>query len=111
VTGGETSYRGTTFSERMKDAPCLTTDPELGYPSQDGKRGKGKETAWLAAQAVCRGCPVALRRECLEVAMAAETGGASNRHGVFGGLDPEGRALLARRREAEAKVRRREAAG
>jgi hypothetical protein len=83
----------------MASAPCLTTDPELGYPSQDGKRGKGKEAAWLDAQAVCLGCPLALRAECLEVAMCTEgKSSATGRHGVFGGLDPQERAELARQR-------------
>lgn len=92
---GVTSYRGTSFSERMAAAPCLTTDPEVGYPSQDGKRGKGKESAWLAAQAICKACPLELRQECLDVAMKAEgTTGANGRHGVFGGLDPQERAAL-----------------
>lgn len=92
---GVTSYRGTTYSERMAPAPCLETDPEVGYPSQDGHRGKKKETAWLDAQAVCSNCPLEIKQECLEVAMKAEgTTGASGRHGVFGGLDPEERAAL-----------------
>lgn len=100
---GVTSYRGTTFSERMASAPCLKEDSELGYPSTDGKRGKSKEAAWLDAQEVCKNCPLALRRECLDLAMKAEgTTGAGGRHGVFGGLDPEERAALVRERKREA---------
>jgi hypothetical protein len=96
-----TSYRGTSSGERMAAAPCLETDPELGYPSQDGKRGKGKEYAWLLAQAVCARCPLSIKQECLEVAMRTEgNSGATGRHGVFGGLDPQERADLARQRRA-----------
>jgi hypothetical protein len=98
---GVTSYRGTTFSERVVGAPCLETDPELGYPSQGGHRGKGKELAWLDAQAVCAHCPFELKQECLEVALKAEgSTGAGSRHGVFGGLDPRDRAALAKERNA-----------
>jgi len=90
-----TAYRGATFSERMAAAPCLETDPDLSFPN-----GKGKfETAYAKAKNDCARCPLAVRQECLEVAMRAE-GNASgaNRHGVFAGLDPEERAALARQR-------------
>ena len=102
MIGGSTSYRGTTFSERMATAPCLTEDPEMGYPATDGKRGKSHAEREAQAKTVCRRCPFELRQECLGVAMKAEgTTGASGRHGVFGGLDPQERAALARHRNGE----------
>lgn len=87
-----TSYRGSTFSERMAAAPCLQTDPELSFPS-----GKGTfETAYTAAKRDCARCPLELREECLEIAMKAEgTAALVSRFGVFGGLDPEERVALA----------------
>lgn len=92
-----TSYRGSTFSERMEAAPCLETDPELSFPS-----GKGKfELAYAAAKRDCDRCPLVLREECLEVAMRTEgRASASSRYGVFGGLDPDERAALAKQRRA-----------
>lgn len=96
VRGAETSYRGSTFSERMAGAPCRESDLDLSFP-----RGKGKfELAYAQAKRDCARCPLALREECLEVAMRTEGGAAAaNRYGVFGGLDPEERAVLARERE------------
>jgi hypothetical protein len=92
-----TSYRGAPFSERMAPAPCLETDPDLSFP-----KGKGKfELAHAAAKSDCARCPVRTGEECLELAMRTEgKGAADSRHGVFGGLDPQERALLARRRRA-----------
>ena len=81
-----TSYRGTTFSERMADAPCRQSDPDLSFP-----KGSGKLSVQHAqAKADCARCPLALREECLEIAMRTE-GNASGalRDDVFGGLDPE----------------------
>lgn len=98
-----TSYRGTTFSERMAGAPCLEEDPELSYPvtTTEGKRGRGPGAAarYATAKKICAGCPVPIKEECLDVAMRTE-GNASgaSRHGVFGGLDPDQRASLARAR-------------
>jgi len=98
VRGAETSYRGTPFSERMKDAPCLTTDPDVGYPGGEGKRGSAADVAHLAAKRICQGCPMSIKAECLEVAMKTEGAvGSYARHGVFGGLDPEERAKKHRR--------------
>lgn len=93
-----TSYRGTTFSERMAAAACREADPDLSFPPPaDGtnKRGPSKESREAHAKAVCDHCPFEIKTECLEVAMKAEgTAGAAGRHGVFGGLDPEERAAL-----------------
>jgi hypothetical protein len=97
VRGIETSYRGRTFSERMAAAPCAETDPDLSFP-----KGAGTNTiAHSRAKAICRKCPLALRQECLEVAMRNEGKAvADNRYGVFGGLDPEARYELAKARRA-----------
>jgi hypothetical protein len=97
VRGIETSYRGTTFSERMAAAPCAETDPDLSYPV-----GVSSNTpAHNQAKSICARCPLALREECLEVAMRTEgKAAATNRYGVFGGLDPEARYELAKARRA-----------
>lgn len=95
-----TSYRGTTFSERMADAPCMETDPDLSFPN-----GKGKfELAYADAKKACARCPLQLREDCLEVAMKGEgNASAASRYGVFAGLDPEERWALARERKARAE--------
>lgn len=98
VRGADTSYRGTTFSERMAGAPCMETDPDLSFPSGTGKR----EIAHIQAKKNCARCPIALREECLEMAMRTEGRAvAANRYGVFGGLDPVERAELAKERRTE----------
>lgn len=98
---GVTSYRGSSFSERMASAPCLETDPELSFPSGEGRRGNGKDAREAEAKKVCMRCPLTIKQECLEVAMRTEgKASESARYGVFGGLDPEQRADLARQRRA-----------
>jgi len=93
-----TSYRGTTFSERMADAPCAQNDPDLSFPG-----GKGKfELAYAQAKRDCDRCPLQLREECLELALKGEGNSAAvTRFGVFGGLDPDERYALAKERSAE----------
>jgi len=94
-----TSYRGETFSERMRSAPCATTDPELGFPNQGQRRGEDGASAYDRALALCAGCPLDLKAECLEIAMRNEgRQSGKTRYGVFGGLDPDARAALARER-------------
>lgn len=99
VRGADTSYRGTTFSERMAGAPCMETDPDLSFPAGSGKLSKEH----VIAKRDCARCPLDLREECLELAMKTEgKAAAANRYGVFGGLDPVERAALARERRAAA---------
>jgi hypothetical protein len=96
-----TSYRGSTFSERMAAAPCREADPELSFPPGEGKRGNGKDSRETQAKTICKRCPLALKQECLEVAMRTEgNASATARYGVFGGLDGMERADLARQRRA-----------
>lgn len=96
---GVTSYRGATFSERMAAAPCAQTDPDLSFPAGSGKLS----IEHTQAKKDCARCPLALRLECLELALKNEgNAAADNRYGVFGGYDPQERALIARRRRAEA---------
>jgi len=98
VRGAETSYRGSTFSERMAGAPCAETDPDLSFPAGSGKLSKEHELA----KRDCARCPIALREECLELAMQGEgRASAATRYGVFGGLDPVERAALAKERRTE----------
>lgn len=97
-----TSYRGSTFSERMAAAPCRQSDPDLSFPNGSGKLSVQHEQA----KADCARCPLALREECLEIAMRSEgnTAGAT-RYGVFGGMDPTERAALAKERQAALRER------
>ena len=102
MRGAETSYRGTTFSERMADAPCRENDPDLSFPKGSGKLSVQHEQAMKD----CARCPLVLREECLEIAMRTEgSASAALRYGVFGGLDPEARAVLAKERRAELRER------
>lgn len=99
MRGAETSYRGTSFSERMAGAPCMETDPNLSFPKGSGK----VSIQHAAAKKDCARCPLQMRQECLELAMRTEgKASATNRYGVFGGLDPDERAALARERRAAA---------
>lgn len=99
MRGAETSYRGTSFSERMADAPCRENDPDLSFPKGSGKLSVQHEMA----KADCARCPLVLREECLELALKTEGSAAgANRYGVFGGLDPDERAKLAKARRQEA---------
>lgn len=100
MRGADTSYRGTTFSERMRLAPCRESDPDISFP--DGKGNKA-DLSYAIAKEYCARCPIQLRKECLEVAMRAEgTSAGAYRYGVYGGLDPAERAQLARDRQGDA---------
>lgn len=98
-----TSYRGSTYSERMAPAPCLEVDPELSFPiNEGGRRGNGKDAREAQAKKICANCPLTIKQECLEVAMRTEgNASASSRYGVFGGLDGEERHALAKERKEE----------
>lgn len=77
------------------DARCVTVGPAVMLPD-----GKGPELAVQIsdAKAVCAHCSV--RPECLELALALEGNDvAAARGGVWGGLDPDERAALARQRK------------
>lgn len=64
-------------------AACQEMDTTIFYPEK-GKRSD-------RAKRVCGGCPI--RQQCLDYALQAE-----EKHGVWGGLDPEQReAILAKR--------------
>jgi hypothetical protein len=85
--GWSTSYGGPAWSERWADAACVdpAVSPELPFSSV------------AETKALCRECP--LRTECRELAMKAERGHtAKSRFGVFGGLDPTQREVLAEKR-------------
>lgn len=104
---GVTSYRGTTFSERMALAPCRDTDPDLSYPSK-GDNGEGRAKQYARAKAVCATCPVQIKRECLDLALETEGNAAADlRYGVFAGLTPHERNAIAKGRiAAQADVAR-----
>ena len=71
-------------------ALCADEDPALWFPKANGKAAKGR--------AICARCPVAA--ECLEWALST-----SEDSGVWGGLDPDERKALARRRDRFARRR------
>jgi len=76
-----------------KRAACLTEDPELFFPTV-GVESASKEVrdaAWAAPRAVCQACPV--RALCLDTALANREA-----EGMFGGLTPDERRVLGRRR-------------
>lgn len=81
------------------DAVCRDWDHELQgdpwHPDSDAPN------AYTPAREICGACPVIA--DCLEVAMAAESGRAhGSRFGMFGGLSPHERARLWRERRAVA---------
>lgn len=73
------------------DALCAQTSPDPWYPEDGGSR------QYDIARWVCGQC--ARRTECLQLAMTIEgTVSAHGRHGMWGGLNPQERANLARRK-------------
>lgn len=80
--------------EWMLDAACLGVDATVMFP--EGIRGQTRSynDASAPAKALCARCLV--RAECLEYALAwPET---SDRHGIFGGLNPNERRRERHRR-------------
>jgi WhiB family redox-sensing transcriptional regulator len=75
-----------------RDALCAQVDPELFFPDKGGSDRAAK------AKAICAKCPV--RRECLEYALACESGAAGVRtsypSGIYGGLSEHQRRRLRR---------------
>lgn len=69
----------------MQDAACVGVDPEAWFPHPTANAAEAK--------AVCRSCPV--QAACLNDALERETAD-SWRWGIWGGLQPEERAALAR---------------
>lgn len=55
-----------------------------------------RSAIYADARSVCAGCPVAV--DCLEAALAQEGNAGSGRFGMRGGLDPDERTALVRRR-------------
>lgn len=65
---------------------------------------QGESRLAVQAYSVCRTCDV--RKECLDMAMAAEEGCTKNdRYGIFGGMSATERALLARNKRTGAEER------
>lgn len=74
-------------------AACLTEDPELFFPATGTESASRavRDAAWEAPRAVCGHCPV--RDACL--AQSLDDG---DTEGMFGGLTPDERRNLRRRR-------------
>ena len=88
-------------------AACREVVTEVFFPGDASKDPR----KWDGARAVCGACPV--RAECLADALAVEGNRATSRHGMFGGLTPEERAVVAdraRRAVQRAKERARKRA-
>lgn len=66
----------------LEEAACRNEDLELFFAIDDGREELAKQ--------VCRRCPV--RWECLTYALETH-----QRHGIWGGLNPEERILLIRK--------------
>ena len=73
---------------------CREHDPDLFY-YQDFERGKARALRADLAKNICDDCPV--REICRETAMAV-----GEEHGIWGGLTPEERRLLAHHRGLKA---------
>lgn len=76
--------------EWMLESACLGVATSVMFPEP----GKGTPYDDTAAKALCAKCPV--RDECLEYALAWPE--ASDRYGVFGGMNPAERRNERRRR-------------
>lgn len=75
----------------LRDAVCRTVEPEIFFNLKD-RAGVAR------AKRLCAECPV--RTECLTQCLEYEALGQDTQHGIFGGLEPEERARLRRRRTA-----------
>lgn len=86
--------------EWARDAECQKYDPDLWFPdpSVNPPTPATEEARWGFALSVCReDCPVIA--ECLEFVMRMEASTSARfRAGVWGGLTPEARAALYRKR-------------
>lgn len=69
-------------------------DPELWFSDAPDKSRIATEDREYA-KAICNGCPV--RQQCLDLAMAHESGSHWHRFGIYGGLTPNERAALHRK--------------
>jgi WhiB family redox-sensing transcriptional regulator len=69
------------------EARCLDLDPELFFPTGDGKQSVPQIAV---AQQICSTCPVKLK--CLKLALATDA-----QYGIWGGTTPKERARLRRR--------------
>ena len=72
---------------------CRDMDSNLFY-YEDQERGPAKETRIANAKAVCESCKV--KKECLEFALQI-----NEQHGIWGGLTPEERQSVKRRRQRQ----------
>lgn len=74
-------------------AACKGLGPALFYP------GRGRQSDWEGAIAVCAGCPV--KAECLEDALDRPRG---DDFGIRGGMSERQRRLLRTRRAREGQA-------
>jgi len=78
------------FDDVLEFALCRGADPEDWFPP--GEPGTpGYEAMAATARGICAECPA--RKACLELAIAL---GPDAAEGIWGGLDPDQRAVLIR---------------
>jgi WhiB family redox-sensing transcriptional regulator len=77
-------------------ATCRLFDPEMFFPVTDARSDRYAADV-ASAKEVCAQCPV--MAQCLEATLKVPA--KRDRHGVFGGLDPDEREQLRVRREAQ----------
>lgn len=112
--GFEATFRGYVPPEWTLDAECTRpgTDPELFFPSKGGNKGYAAVRR-ERAKSICAACIV--RTECLEDALAFETGRTSGDdvrpevHGFRAGLTEKERRSMVQQINADAQEKLREA--
>jgi WhiB family redox-sensing transcriptional regulator len=83
----------------LKDAACLTADPDLFFPP-DGERGPARDARDVMALAVCAACPVL--EQCRRHALSAR-----ETYGIWGGTtEDERRSFHVRVRRARSHAER-----
>jgi WhiB family redox-sensing transcriptional regulator len=83
----------------LKDAACLTADPDLFFPP-DGERGPSRDARDVMALAVCAACPVL--EQCRRHALSAR-----ETYGIWGGTtEDERRSFHVRVRRARSHADR-----
>jgi WhiB family redox-sensing transcriptional regulator len=81
----------------QEKAACRDADPNLFFPDSEKATAEYRQTA----ERYCAGCPV--KADCLADAMRR-----GDPHGLWGGMDPEQRAALARQQGKTMQILRKE---
>ena len=84
-----------TDQDWREQAACLGAPLEVFFPESVFQSGRPERDVYKLAREFCDRC--AVREQCLEDALAHESGG---RHGLFGGASPGQRHAIAQGRAA-----------